>query len=56
MSPAPLTIDGEANLMEGAHTMLSNKVIRLLVMKAGAVVGVVREMDLFFEMDRILRI
>ena len=55
MSPAPLIIEGEANLMEAAYTMLSNRVNRLLVMKQGAVVGVVRDLDLFFEMDRILR-
>lgn len=55
MSPAPLTIDEEANLMEAAYTMLKNQMRRLGVMREGTVVGVIREQDLFFEMERILR-
>ncbi len=55
MSPAPYTIDAGSNLMEAAYTMISNNVQRLIVLRAGEVVGVVRELDLFFEMDRILR-
>ncbi|RJP85229.1 MAG: response regulator [Desulfobacteraceae bacterium] len=54
MSPAPYTIDGTANLMEAAFMMLTNNVRRLSVMRGGEVVGVVREQDLFFEMDKIL--
>lgn len=55
MSPVPYTIDADSNLMEAAYTMIANNVQRLIVLRAGEVVGVVRELDLFFEMDRILR-
>jgi len=55
MSPAPLTINGDANLMEAAYMMVSNKARRLVVVKGGEVVGVIREQDLFFEMERIQR-
>jgi CheY-like chemotaxis protein len=54
MSPAPLTIDGSANLMEASHMMVSNKARRLAVERSGEVVGVIREQDLFFEMEKIL--
>ena len=54
MSPAPLTIDEDANLMEAAYTMLKNQMRRLAVMRDETVVGVIREQDLFFEMERIL--
>jgi len=53
MSPAPLTIDGEANLMEAAHLMVTNKVRRLGVLRSGKVIGVIREQELFFEMERV---
>ena len=56
MSPPPLTIDFDANLMEVAYAMFSNKERRLVVMKKGEARGVVREQDLFFEMERILRV
>jgi len=55
MSPAPLTIDSESNLMEAAHMMVTNNVRRLVVVSSGEVVGVIREQDLFFEMEKILR-
>ncbi|UCF85884.1 MAG: response regulator [Desulfobacteraceae bacterium] len=55
MSPAPLTIDGESNLLEATYIMVSNNVRRLVVVSKGEVVGVIRELDLFFEMNRILR-
>lgn len=55
MSPAPLTIDCESNLMEAAGMMVENRVRRLAVMKSGELVGVIREQDLFFEMEKILR-
>jgi CBS domain-containing protein len=48
-------MDAGSNLMEAAYTMISNNVQRLIVVGAGEVVGVARELDLFFEMDRILR-
>lgn len=56
MSPPPLTIDHDANLMEVAYAMFSNRERRLVVMKKGEARGVVREQDLFFEMERILRV
>jgi len=55
MSPAPLTIDGESNLLEAAYMMIKNGVRRLAVLSSGKVVGVIREQDLFFEMERIQR-
>jgi hypothetical protein len=54
-SPAPLAIDANANLMETAHIMLINRAVRLLVFRSGDVPGMVREVDLFFEMERTLR-
>ncbi len=56
MSPAPLTIDAESNLMEAAYLMHSEKERRLVVVSGDKVVGVIREQDLFFEMERILRV
>ena len=55
MSPAPLSIDADANLMEAAYMMYNNKARRLVVVRAGEVIGVIRELDLFFEMERVLR-
>ena len=55
MSPAPLTIDGESNLMEAAGMMIENRARRLAVVTSGEVVGVIREQDLFFETEKILR-
>ncbi len=55
MSPAPLNIDGDANLMEAAGMMVENRVRRLAVVRSGEVAGVIREQDLFFEMEKILR-
>ena len=55
MSPAPLSINADANLMEVAHSMVKNNIRRLTVTHEGEVVGVVRELDLFFEIDAINR-
>ena len=55
MSQAPLSIEGESNLMEAAHMMITQNVRRLVVVKSGKAVGVIREQDLFFEMERIQR-
>ena len=55
MSPAPSGIDAGASLMEAAYLMLKADERRLLVLQTGQVTGVIREQDLFFEMDRILR-
>jgi CheY-like chemotaxis protein len=55
MSPAPLSVEADANLMTAAYTMQMNNARRMAVLKEGKVVGVLREQDLFFEMERILR-
>jgi len=54
MDPAPATIDAGANLMEATYLMLEKNARRLAVLSKGELVGVIREQDLFFEMDRIL--
>jgi FixJ family two-component response regulator len=54
MSPAPYRIDGGANLMEAAFMMLTHGVRRLAVIMGGEVAGVIREQDLFFEMEKII--
>ncbi len=54
MSPAPLTIQSDANLMEAAYAMVSNRKRRLAVEQQGRIIGIVREQDLFFEIERIL--
>ena len=48
------SIEGEANAMEAAHLMLASNHRRLLVEIDGEIRGIVREQDLFFEMDRLL--
>ena len=55
MSPSPPTIDGTASLMEAAYMMVSGDERRLVVELSGEVAGVVREQDLFFAIERILR-
>ena len=55
MSPAPLTVEAGASLMEAAYIMVSHQERRLAVMRDNRVVGVIREQDLFFEMARVLR-
>ena len=55
MSPTPPTIDAQANLMEAAHMMVHNRCRRMIVVQDGKVVGVIREQDLFFELERVLR-
>ncbi len=54
MSPAPPTIDAGASLMEAAYRIVDDGCRRLLVMKDGDVVGIVREQDLFFEWARVM--
>lgn len=54
MSAAPYAIDGNASLMEACYMMLQHKVRRLVVMQGGKIAGVIREQDLFFEMEKIL--
>lgn len=53
MSPPPLFIDSNSNLMEAAYMMVYNRVRRLVVKTKGRVVGMIREQDLFFEIERI---
>jgi CBS domain-containing protein len=53
MSPSPLSIDGGSNLMEAAYLMVFNNERRLIVTVSGKTAGVLREQDLFFEMERI---
>ena len=55
MSPAPLSIEGESNLMEAAYLMVTNNIRRLVVVSGEKVVGMIREQDLFFEIERIQR-
>jgi CheY-like chemotaxis protein len=55
MSPAPLTIDAEGNLMEAAYTMVYQNKRRLAVMDSGEVIGIIREQDLFFEIAKLMQ-
>jgi len=55
MSPPPPTIDENANLMEAAYAMVKDQARRLAVVRGSQVVGVIREQDLFFEMERLFR-
>ncbi|KMY66666.1 histidine kinase [Desulfocarbo indianensis] len=55
MSPVPPAVDENATLMEASYQMLQRNVRRLLVKSNGKTVGVIREQDLFFEVERILR-
>jgi CheY-like chemotaxis protein len=55
MSPAPPMIKADANLMEAAYAMVSNQKRRLAVEQGGRIIGIIREQDLFFEIERILR-
>jgi CheY-like chemotaxis protein len=54
MSPAPNRIEADANLMEAAYCMVTSRERRLVVMDDDLVIGIVREQDLFFEIERIL--
>jgi len=55
MSPTPPTIDAGANLMEAAHRMVADGCRRLIVWQGNQLAGVLREQDLFFELERVLR-
>ncbi|MCF8027822.1 MAG: response regulator [Desulfobacteraceae bacterium] len=55
MSPAPYDIDANASLMEATFQMVIYGVRRLLVKAGDRAVGIIREQDLFFEMEKILR-
>ena len=55
MPPAPHTIEADASLMETAYTMITQNKRRLTIIDSGEVIGVIREQDLFFEIERVLR-
>jgi CBS domain-containing protein len=55
MSPAPRTINANANLMEAAYTMIYQNKRRLAVTDSSGVIGIIREQDLLLEIERILR-
>jgi len=55
MSPTPPTIDVRANLMEAAHRIVHERCRRLIVEQDGELVGVLREQDLFFQLERVLQ-
>lgn len=55
MSPAPPVIRADANLMEVAYTMVTQNYRRMAVIQKETVVGIIREQDLFFEMEKVLR-
>lgn len=54
MSPSPAPIDGQANLMEAAYLMLEANQRRLIVTVSGKTSGIIREQELFFEMERLI--
>lgn len=54
MSPAPVTIDENANLMEAIYAMLEKDTWRLAVIGADQIKGIIRRQDLLFEISRIL--
>lgn len=55
MSPSPAAVDSSASLMEAAYLMISENQPRLIVEENGRPAGVIREQDLFFEMDNVLK-
>jgi DNA-binding response OmpR family regulator len=55
MSPAQSSIDANSNLMEAAYTMIKLNQRRLTVEWSGEIVGVIREQDLFFEIEKIMQ-
>jgi CBS domain-containing protein len=54
MSPVPPDIAADASLMEAAYMLVQQGARRLVVTRHGGIVGIVREQELFFEIDRIL--
>jgi len=54
MSPAPPSVDEEANLMEIANLLYEKECRRLVVVRKGKVIGVVREQEIFFEAANII--
>jgi CheY-like chemotaxis protein len=54
MSPPPVAIDEEANLMEIANLVYEGEARRLVVKSGNKVVGVIREQEIFFELSTII--
>lgn len=54
MNEILVRVDGDANLMEIADLMYKHKTRRVIVMENDAVIGVIREQELFFEIANIL--
>jgi CBS domain-containing protein len=55
MSPVPPDIGADSSLMEAAYLLVQQGARRLVVTRHGGIVGIIREQELFFEIDRILR-
>lgn len=55
MTPPPPVIDACATLLEAALKMHSLQTRRLVVVQSNEVIGIIREQDLFFEMEKIMR-
>ena len=55
MSPPPPAIRAAANLMDAAYEMVRSGHRRMVVMDGDRLVGMIREQDLFFEMERIVQ-
>lgn len=55
MAPPPPLIDACSTLQEAALKMMSLQTRRLVVVQSNEVIGIIREQDLFFEMEKILR-
>ena len=55
MSPVPHDIAADASLMEAAYQMVQKGARRLVVTRHGGIVGIIREQELCFEIDRLLR-
>jgi len=54
MSPPPPSVDEEANLMEVANLLHEKECRRLVVVRQGKLIGVVREQEIFFEAANII--
>jgi len=55
MTLPPPVIDACATLLEAALKMIALQTRRLVVVQSNEVIGIIREQDLFFEMEKIMR-